>query len=149
MRLADSISLYGSQIANRESSQKDNAAFVGKPYRVVKQSGPGGPGYGHVISEWDTYDEAWNAMMASPGTRIETQPDIQQTQENRNKVLEHSQQHNPDLDAEGAAPTTGTSLRPRNDAVDTPEVRDVARHRQVKTNPDIDARADQCHCSQR
>jgi hypothetical protein len=116
---------------------------VGKPFQVVKQLGPGGPGYGHVVSEWDTYEEAHRAMIANPGTKIVQGVDIQQTQQNRNKVLEHSQQTNPDLDGSGAAPTTGTSLRPRNDAVDTPEVRDVARHRQVKTNPDVDARADQ------
>jgi hypothetical protein len=41
-------------------SQSDNAAMVGKPYRVVDKS------YGHVVSEWDTEEEAKHAALGRP-----------------------------------------------------------------------------------
>lgn len=85
------VALYA-PLKNNETPQKDNSAMEGKPFRVLDQ------GYGHVISEHDTYEDAYKAMMARPGSKILTQPELPQTQQNRDKVTQHSQEHNPDVD---------------------------------------------------
>lgn len=149
MRLDQTMSLYSGSVVNREPQQRDNAAFVGKPFVLV--DGP--QGYGHEISEHDSYDDAYKAMMARPNSSIKRRPILNQLQENRDKHIAWSQLQNPDIDAESgvvhevdldlgatsAAPVSpGTSLRPRNDDIDTPKVRDLVRRRQVRTNPDVD-----------
>lgn len=85
MNLKQTLFLYA------ETPQKDNAAMVGKPWRVVDQ------GYGHVISEWDTEEQANNAMMARPDSKVIRNVQLDQTQSNRDAVLEHSQNNNPDI----------------------------------------------------
>lgn len=60
MNLATAIRLY----AMSPDSQTDNAAFTGKPYRVVDIS------YGHVISEHGTSSSARHAASARPYSRV-------------------------------------------------------------------------------
>jgi len=57
MRLVTAIKLY----ASSPDVQTDNAAFVGKKYRVIDH-----PGYGHVISEHDSTASAKHAALARP-----------------------------------------------------------------------------------
>ena len=94
MNLAQSISLYG-QLESTETPQKDNAAMVGKPFRVVDIPSWG---YENVISEWDTEEEAKKASLARPGSRVIHNPQLNQTQENRDKVTAFTQGSNPDVD---------------------------------------------------
>lgn len=94
MNLAQSISLYG-QLESTETPQKDNSAMVGKPFRVVDTQSWG---YGNIISEWDTEEEAKKASMARPGSKVITDPQIEQTQENRDKVTAFTQGTNSDVD---------------------------------------------------
>ena len=130
LNLKQTLSLYA------ETPQRDNASMTGKPYQLVDQQSWG---YGHVISEHDTYPEAYEAMLARPGSKVIMHGQPNQTQENRDKAFQHSQETNPDLDAESAASVSPqSSLFPRGDSNDTPEVRDKIRHRQVKTNPLVD-----------
>ena len=129
MNLLQTLALYG-------SGQTDMAALEGKPFRLVDQQSWG---YGHVISEHDTYEEAQKAMFARPGSKILSHPDPAQQQKTRDKQRIASQKLNPDLDATSAAPVSpGSSLQPRNDQIDTPKVRDLIRRRRVRMNPDVD-----------
>lgn len=131
MNLAQSVQLFANGRDANATPQKDNAGMAGKPWRVVDRN------YGHVISEWDTYDEAKNAMDARPESKILHQPVVDQLQKTRVNALRKLIRENPDIDGTSAAPTEGSSLADNN-AANGPQVRDIARKRLVKTNPDVD-----------
>lgn len=130
MNLKQTLELYA------ETPQRDDAALVGKPWRVVDKQGWG---YGHTLSEHATQEEAEAASMAAPNSKVVRYPQPGTQQKDKDAAFVKSQETNPDLDAEGAAPVSpGSSLFPRDEEVDTQQVRDVIRKRQVKTNPLVD-----------
>lgn len=53
----------------KEESQKDNAAFIGKPFRTVDTK------YGHYLGEYDTEEEANKAAMVRPYTKVLKHPE--------------------------------------------------------------------------
>jgi hypothetical protein len=64
--------------AGNPDQQSDNAAFVGKKYRVQDKQ------YGHLISEHDSSTSAETAATARPYSRVLRHTDWQQTQTSRN-----------------------------------------------------------------
>lgn len=61
----------------QEDSQKDNAGFIGKPFRVQDTK------YGHYISEHDNEDDANKASLARPYSRVLKHVEPQQTEKSR------------------------------------------------------------------
>lgn len=64
----------------KEESQKDNAAFTGKKYRVQDIK------YGHIVGEYSTKEEAEYASLARPYSRVIQFPELQHTQEGRDFI---------------------------------------------------------------
>lgn len=65
------------EVHYKEQQQKDNAAFTGKPFRTVDTK------YGHYIGEYDSEEEANQAALARPYTRVLKHVDPSQSQDVR------------------------------------------------------------------
>src|ERR1700751_70167 len=74
-----------------ETSQKDNAGFTGKRYRVQDTK------FGHLISEHDSSEEAPAAANARPYSRVIQAPEWQHVPEVREKSRKKLARKNPDV----------------------------------------------------
>jgi hypothetical protein len=72
--------------------QSDSSVFSGKKYRTQDTK------YGHYIGEYDTEEEAKQAALSRPYTRVLSHPDPSKVQENRDKSIEKVIKFNPDME---------------------------------------------------
>jgi|SRR5579864_2355760 len=87
--LATTLQLHGT------GSQSDGSSLIGRKYLVRDAK------YGHPIGEYDNPDEAKNAMLARPYSKVTSQPDIAQTPAVRDLARKRLVKTNPDVDAGG------------------------------------------------